>query len=140
MNIKKFNNNNELKCIFNQMILEKETIEPFPSIKLLCNYLNKNRTYSDEIIKNISLFFNSNDKISDIIILNTINNILPLLSENTQVINFINMMLPILVHKIYYSNKSIHEIDELIKTIGYLIKKGGLYTRQIIENNIDSFF
>ena len=56
MNIKKFNNNNELKCIFNQMILEKETIEPFPSIKLLCNYLNKNRTYSDEIIKNIHFF------------------------------------------------------------------------------------
>ncbi len=140
MSIEKFNNNNELKCIFNKMILEKGTIPPFPSIKLLCNYLNKNRNYSDEIIKNISLFFNANDKIQDIIIINTVNNILPLLSENTQVINFINMMLPILVHIIYYRNKSISEISDLMKTIGYIIKKGGLYTRQIIENNIDSLF
>ena len=140
MSIEKCINSIELKSIFNKMISEKESSPPFQSIKLLCNFLNKNRTNTEEIIKNISLFFNGNDKIPDIIILNTVNNILPLLSENTQVINFLNMILPILVHIIYYNNKSISSIDDLIQTIGYIIKKGGIYTRQIIENNIDSLF
>ena len=140
MSIEKCINSIELKSIFNKMISEKESSPPFQSIKLLCNFLNKNRTNTEEIIKNISLFFNGNDKIPDIIILNTVNNILPLLSENTQVINFLNMILPILVHIIYYNNKSISSINDLIQTIGYIIKKGGIYTRQIIENNIDSLF
>ena len=44
MSIEKFNNNNELKCIFNKMISEKESSPPFQNIKLLCNFLNKNTT------------------------------------------------------------------------------------------------
>ena len=41
------------------------------------------------------------------------------------------MILSILVHIIYYSNKNISSIDDLIQTIGYIIKKDGIYTSQI---------
>ena len=133
-------NSKELNEIFSQIQLESKKNPPYKSVKLLCIYLNKNRNNSDEIIKRISLFLNNNDSLNDLIMLNIINSIQNILTENSQVITFLNMMLPILIHSINYGNREIKLIDNILETIGNLIKIGEIYTRQIIENNIDSLF
>lgn len=133
-------NSKELNEIFSQIQLESKKNPPYHSVKLLCIYLNKNRNNSDEIIKRISLFLNNNDSLNDLIMLNIINSIQNILTENSQVITFLNMMLPILIHSINYGNREIKLIDNILETIGNLIKIGEIYTRQIIENNIDSLF
>ncbi len=131
-------NNNELNEIFNKILNDKQN--NLSGVKLLCIFINKNRNNTDEIIKRISLFFNAHDNLSDFIILKTIEEVLPLLTENSQMINFLNMMLPILVNLIYFSDKKIEELDKILNTIGSLILKGGIFTRQIIESNIENLF
>jgi len=135
-----FQSSKELHDIFNQIQSESNKKPPYHSVKILCIYLNKNRNNSDEIIKKISLFLNDNENLSDSIILNSINSIQNILTENSQVITFLNMMLPILIHSINYGSRDIKLIDNILETIGNLIKIGEIYTRQIVENIIDSIY
>ena len=133
-------NSKELNDIFVQIQSEANKNPPYHSVKILCIYLNKNRNNSDEIIKKISLFLDDNQNLSDSIILNTINSIQNILTENSQVITFLNMMLPILIHSLNFGNRDLKLIDNILETIGNLIKIGEIYTRQIVENIIDSLY
>ena len=128
---------NELNVIFTRMKTDKS----HTSIKALCSYITKNRSNTDETIKKISLFINANDDTIPVnVILKTINSVLDLLTENSQMINFLNMVLPILVHLIYYNNRTVNELDSITDTIGSLIKDRGIFIRQIIESKIEELF
>ena len=128
---------NELTSIFTRM----KTDKTHQSIKALCAFITKNRSNTDETIKKISLFINANDDTIPVnVILRTISSVLDLLTENSQMINFLNMVLPILVHLIYYNNRTISELDKIINTIGSLIKDRGIFIRQIIESKIEELF
>ena len=58
--------------------------------------------------------------------------------ENNQIINFIYLMMPILIKSLYQiKSPTSPAIDKLNNFIGKLIKQGGIYIRELIENNID---
>ena len=131
----------ELKEIFKEA--KKESIlkysPPFQSIVMLSYYIRKNRNNIDEIIKYLNEFLDEED-ISEKIVVNMIDTVLNLLTENSQIINFINNIFPVLVSKFYLTNENILFIEDINNIIGKLIKIGINYSRQIIENNIDSLF
>ena len=127
----------ELTSIFNKIKTDKKT----SSIKALCSYITRNRSNTEETIKKICLFINANnDKIPICIIVRLISSLLDLLTENSQMINFLNMVLPLLEHLIYYNNRTIPELDDIVYTIGSLIKDRGIFIRQIIEPKIEELF
>ena len=124
-------------------IMKAESLSTLPSttyhsVMLLSFYIRRNRQNLDEIIKKISFFFNSNSDINHKILVNAINMILNLLTENNHIINFINMSLPTLVNYLTFYNKSLSCFEEINNTIGRLIKIGGISIKQIIEKNIES--
>ena len=138
---KKIEISNELNKIFLQIQLDSKSNLQSQShgIKLLCIYINKNRNKSNEIIQKISLFLN-NENLSVLTIINIINSIQMILTENNHIITFLKLMLPILNHLINHENKELNLIDKILEALGNLIKLGEIYTRQIIENLIDSVF
>ena len=138
---KKIEISNELNKIFLQIQLDSKSNSQSQShgIKLLCIYINKNRNKSNEIIQKISLFLN-NENLSVLTIINIINSIQMILTENNHIITFLKLMLPILNHLINHENKELILIDKILEALGNLIKLGEIYTRQIIENLIDSVF
>ena len=133
---------NELKEIFKEA--KKESTlrykPPYQSIKTLSFYIRRNRNNMEDIIKSLNKFLDNEESLSEKIIVNIIDTVLNLLTENSQIINFINNIFPVLVSKFYLTNQNISFLEELNNTIGKLIKIGVIYSRQIIENNIDSLF
>ena len=132
----------ELNEIFNEA--KKESVlgyePPFQSITHLSYYIRKNRNNIDETIKNLHIFIDQEECLTEKIIVNIIDTVLNLLTENSQIINFINKMFPSLISRYYLTNQNILNLEEINNTIGKLIKIGVIYSRQIIENNIDSLF
>ena len=131
----------DINDIFNKIKAESTSNVPttsYKSVTLLLFYIRRNRQNLDEIIKKISFFFNSNSDINNKILINAINKILNLLTENNHIINFINMILPILVNYLTFSNKSISSFDEINNAIGRLIKTGGISIKLIVEKNLES--
>ena len=130
-----------LKEIFKE--IKKESLfkynPPYQSIINLSYYIRKNRNNIEEIIKHLNKFLDE-ESLSEKIIVNIIYKVLNILTENNQIINFINNIFPVLVSKFYLTNQNISFLGELNNTIGKLIKIGVIYSRQIIENNIDSLF
>ena len=130
-----------LKEIFKE--IKKESLfkynPPYQSIINLSYYIRKNRNNIEEIIKHLNKFLDE-ESLSEKIIVNIIDTVLNLFTENNQIINFINNIFPVLVSKFYLTNQNISFLGELNNTIGKLIKIGVIYSRQIIENNIDSLF
>jgi hypothetical protein len=97
----------EMNNIFNQLKNKSSTIQD-AGTKQLYHFLNKYRENSDEIISKLSQFFNVNSDIPDRIMIKVINIFLKILTENnTQIINFLNLVFPLLFHIILYSNRSI---------------------------------
>ena len=133
---------NDINEIFDKIKAESASSVPsntFQSSILLSFYIRRNRQNLDDIIKKISFFLNSNSgNINNKLLVNIINMVLNLLTENNHIINFINMTLPILVNYLTFYNKSLSEFEEINSTIGRLIKTGGESTKQIIEKNIES--
>ena len=129
---------NEIFTLIKAESLSNIPSTSYQSITLLSYYIRRNRQILDEIIKKISFFFNSNSDISNKILVKAINMILNLLTENNHIINFINMVLPILVNYLTFYNKSLSSFEEINNTIGRLIKIGGISIKQIIEKNIES--
>jgi hypothetical protein len=84
---KKIEISNELNKIFLQIQLDSKSNLQSQShgIKLLCIYINKNRNKSNEIIQKISLFLN-NENLSVLTIINIINSIQMILTENNHII------------------------------------------------------
>ena len=109
---------------------------------MISKYLYQNREYADEIISKIASFFDKNiNNISDEIFIKLIHKILAVLQENNiPITNFMNKIFPILMHIIYYCNRTIEQFNRVIKTIGNLINVCGTNASQIIESHVDSMF
>lgn len=98
--------NNELNNILGQMKSKNLQIQD-NTTKQLSIFIQKNRENFDEIITKISHFFNLNE-VSDKIMIKVINDVLKIFTENnTQIINFLNMVLPLLFHIVYHNNRTI---------------------------------
>ena len=93
----------ELNEIFNEA--KKESVlgyePPFQSITHLSYYIRKNRNNIDETIKNLHIFIDQEECLTEKIIVNIIDTVLNLLTENSQIINFINKMFPSLISRYY---------------------------------------
>ena len=97
----------ELNNIF-QQLKTKTTLTQEAGTKQLASFINKNRENTDEIISKISHFFNLNNEIPDKLMIKVINTVLKVLTENnTQIINFLNMIFPLLFHILLYANRTI---------------------------------
>ena len=131
--------NNELKIIFDSILLESSQSTEFKynSNDLLSKYLRRNRNKANEILIEISKFFN-NAKINSELLIQCIDGVFNSLMENNQIIYFLNLMVPILINALYQNKtQNLSSINKLASFIGKLIKQGGIYIRELIENNID---
>ena len=132
----------ELKEIFDEA--KKESSfgydPPYQSVKHLSYYIRRNRNNIEETIKNYYSFLVDNSDLSEKIIISITDTILNLLTENSQIINFINNIFPALFNRFYLMNNNITLIEDINNITGKLIKIGVIYSRQIIESYIDSLF
>jgi hypothetical protein len=95
----------ELNNIFNQLKSKNISVQD-TAIKQLHYFFNKYRENSDEVISKISQFFNINSDIPDRLMIKVINTVLKILTENNmQIINFLNLIFPLLFHIVFYSNR-----------------------------------
>lgn len=54
--------------------------------------------------------------------------------ENNQILNFLNLMVPILIKSLYQiKNQNLSSINKLCLFIGKLLKQVGIYIRELIE-------
>ena len=108
-----------LKEIFKEA--KKESLyrydPPYQSIKTLSYYIRRNRNNMEEIIKSLNKFLDNEESLSEKIIVNIVDTVLNLLTENSQIINFINSIFPVLVSKFYLTNQNISFLEELNNTI-----------------------
>ena len=134
-------NHIDLLVILSQLRSNKPIIQEY-SAKQVGSFLNKNREYADDIISKIAEFFDKNiNDISETLLIKVITNILNVLQENNiSMTNFMSKIFPILMHIIYYCNRTIEQYDIVTKVIGNLINKCGIYTSQIIESHVNSIF
>ena len=97
--------NNELNNILGQMKSKNFQIQD-SATKQFSIFIQKNRENFDDIISKISNFFDKHD-INDKIMIKVIIDVLKIFTENnTQIINFLHMVLPLLFHIIYYNNRT----------------------------------
>ena len=129
----------ELKSIFNSILSEssQSTELKYTSNELLSMYIRKNRNKLNETLLEISKFFN-NTKINTELLIQCMDSVYYSLMENNQIINFLNLMIPILIKSLnQMKNQNLSAINKLASFIGKLIKQGGIYIRELIESNID---
>ena len=122
------NDSNEKCCLYN-------------SVKELSLYIRKNRNSIEETINKVSKFLNSNNNLNVNLVLNIVNSFLVLLIEKSQIMSFLNKILPILVKRLLSNN--IHNltlIENISNTIGNLIKIGGIYIRRLLMMYTDNLF
>jgi len=134
-----FSKNQELVNIFNSIASESSKINDlqFNTADLLSIYIRKNRNKVNETIKEISNFF-SKEKINPELLIQCIEGVYNSLMENNQIISFLYLMMPILIKSLYQiKSQNSPTIDKLTNFIGKLLKKGGIYIRELIENNLD---
>ena len=114
---------------------------PYNSVKILCLYIRKNRNSIEEIINKISNYFDVNIYLNINLVLNIVNSILVLLIEKSQIMTFLNKILPILVKRLFNTNiKNLTLIENICNTIGNLIKIGGIYIRRLLVTSTDDLF
>ena len=137
-----FGSNDELRNIFNSILSEtsKSNEIKFNSNELLSNYIKKNRNKINETLIEISKFFD-NIKINSDLLIQCIDDVFNSLMEFNQIINFLNLMVPVLIKSLYQIKaQNLSLINKLTTIIGKIIKQGGIYIRELIENNIDMLF
>lgn len=141
MNNSKNSSNTEIDQIFKFIRNESQTsynsIDSYQSIKLLAIYIRRNRNNIDNTVKKISDILESYNDLNDKIIIYIIEVVLNLITENSQIINFLNRILPILIKILTLKNIDLTSIENINTTLGKLIKLGGTYTRKIIEINLE---
>ena len=141
-NINNIKSNDELKIIFNSILSEssKSNELKYNSTDLLAIYIRRNRSKLNDVLLEISNFFN-NVKINSELLIQCIDGVFNSLIENNQIINFLNLMVPILIKSLYQiKTQNLSAINKLASFIGKLIKQGGIYIRELIENNIEQLF
>ena len=140
-NNSKNNFNMEIDQIFQLIKAESKTsassIDSYQSIKLLAIYIRKNRNNIDITVKKISDILESCNDLNDKIIIYIIEVVLNLITENSQIINFLNRILPILINILTQKNIDLTSIENINNILGKLIKLGGTYTRKIVEINLE---
>lgn len=131
----------ELSSIYNQL-KSKNYHQQEIAAKSLALFIHKNRNGGDDLLKKIATLLHPNSgEISDSVLFKVINNVLKILKDNsTLIINFLNMIFPLLFHIIFYLSRSIDEFDQTTKMIGQLIVIGGSHLSQVVENNVNSLF
>ena len=131
----------DLNILLHQLKTDKSNTLDY-TLKMINKYLYQNREYADEIISKIAGFFDKNiNNISDEIFIKLIQNILEVLQvNNISITNFMNKIFPLLMHIIYYCNRTIEQFKRVIKVIGNLINICGTNASQIIESHVDSVF
>ena len=120
----------DLTVILNQLKSRNDNYKEL-SLKQLTKYLNNNREYVDDIIEEMSKFFDSDIQfIEETFFYKIITEFCSKLEENNlSTKKFINIIFPILMDKIYYYNKDKSKDDNL------LFKVISDFTRKC-ENNI----
>ena len=129
----------ELNNIFNLILSEssKSTELKYTTNELLSIFIRRNRNKINETFIEISQFFSTN-KINSELLVQCLDGIFNSLMENNQIIDFINLIVPVLVKYLYQNkNQNLSSINKLYSFIGKLIKQGGLYIRELIENKIE---
>ena len=113
---------------------------PYNGVKVLCTYIRRNRNSLEEIIKKLSGYLKKYKNLNVNLVINVVNSILVLLTEKSQIMNFLDMILPILVRRLYDNFSNWTLIENLNNTIGKLIKIGGIYIQRLVEGFIDELF
>lgn len=130
----------ELSNIF-QLLKSKSIPIQDQAAKQLALFISRNRNSSEDMIPKISQVFNSSNEIGDRVMIKVIQNVIQVLTNsNNQMINFLNIIFPLLFHIVFYANRNPEEFRIITKMIGNLVIVGGNHTCQIIESNIDSLF
>ena len=134
-----FSGNQELSNIFYSIASESSQTNElkFKTVDLLSIYIRKNRNKVNETIKEISYFF-SKVKINPELLIKCLDGVYNSLMENNQIISFLYLIIPILIKSLYQiKSPNSPVIEKLNNFIGKLLKQGGIYIRELIENNID---
>jgi hypothetical protein len=113
---------------------------PYQSVIHLSYYIRRNRNNIEETIKSFNSFLEKNSDLSEKIIINITDTILNLITENSQIIYFINSIFPTLFDRFYSISSNISLVEDINNITGKLIKIGVIYSRQVIENQIDQLF
>ena len=135
------NKQNELDLIIKLMISETESYTTnFETI--LYFYIRKNPKIKNDIIEKITVTLKNNPNIYYKSIIKYINTILDLLIDNFQIINLLNVTLPILLSNLFLDEniKNIDSIHEICVFIGKLIKIGNTHISGLIEEIVDTIF
>ena len=118
-----------------------KTGPPYNSVKVLSIYIRRNRNSIEDTINKISNFFKNNKELNVNLTLNIINSILSLLTEKSQIISYLNEILPILTKRLLQSNiKDFTLIENITNTIGNLIKIGDIYIRRLLSTDMNKLF
>ena len=135
------NYNNELNDIFQYIKNESKTsnnsIDSYQSIKIFAKYIRRNRNNIEQVVNKISELLDSFTDLNVEIIIYIIELVLNLITGNSQIINFLNRIFPILIDILTQKNIDLTSIENINNALGKLIKIGGIYTRKIIENNLE---
>ena len=127
--------NDDLNSIFSSILKEsfnnKET--KFNTSDLLSIFIRKNRNITNQTLKEISQFFDSNDSINPELLIQCMDSIYNSLIDKKQIINFINLNLPVMIkslNKININAQNITTINRMYFYIGKYLNKGGIYIRE----------
>ena len=132
----------ELSNIFNSILSESSQSSElkYNSKDLLSIYIRKNRNKVNEILIEISKFFDR-VKINPELLIQCMDSIFNSLLENNQIIYFLKLMVPILIESLYQiKTQNLTIMNKLTSFIGKIIKQGGIFIRELIEKYIDILF
>jgi len=145
MNPAKYNNNlntsDDLYTIFNSIIRESliENATKFNTSNLLSIFIRKNRNKTNQTLKEIAQFFDS-ESINPELLIQCVDGIYNSLLDKKQIIIFFKLIIPILIkalNKINVNVQNIAIINKIFFFIGKYINSGGIYIRDLVEKIID---
>ena len=136
------NNMLELNDIFELIVKDSNAkCGPYNSVKILSLYIRKNRNSIEETINKVSRFLDLYKNLNVNLVLNIINSFLVILIEKSQIMSFLNKILPILVKRLFSNNiQNLAVIEKISNTIGNLIKIGGIYIRRLLATFTENLF
>ena len=132
---------NELDLIVKLMISETESYATNFEL-ILYYYIRKNPKIKNDIIEKITTTLKNNGNMYYKSIIKCINILLDLLIDNFQIINLLNVTLPLLLSNLFQEEniKNIDSIHEICIFIGKLIKIGNTHISGLIEEIVDTIF
>jgi hypothetical protein len=109
---------------------------------ILYYYIRKNPKIKNDIIEKITTTLKNNGNMYYKSIIKCINILLDLLIDNFQIINLLNVTLPLLLSNLFQEEniKNIDSIHEICIFIGKLIKIGNTHISGLIEEIVDTIF